>query len=136
MATRTIMIDHNGRTLYGHVATIESTFLGYEHHGIFTAGLHLKWDSSGVKFGDYCLDDVPGDDEKRHGTAFGMDHIIEIMRTVGVGTWEALKGKRVIVLFDTESGWGSMVQGIANIDDDDRVFIPKDHAEAWKARTA
>jgi hypothetical protein len=105
--TRTITVEHNGTTYYGHIATVESTTLGIEDHGIVTAHLHLKWDSAGIGVGGYCLD-TPVKDEngkflRREGTAYGMDHLMRLTQTVGVSTWERLKGASVIVLFKTES---------------------------------
>lgn len=136
MSERTITIEHNGATYYGHIATIKKTMLGYEDHGILSAYLHLEWPSGGVSVGGYALDepaDPGGSSFEREGTAYGLDHIIQLMETVGVDTWEKLPGKQVIVLFDNPSSLGSMSRGIAGTVND-KVFILKEHAEEWRAR--
>ena len=135
--TRTISIEHGDKTLYGHVATIESTTLGYESHGILSAYLTLSWGSNGISVGGYCLDqprDRDADDYTRIGTAFGMDHIIRILETVGVESWESLKGQQVIVLFKDKHSWGSAAVGIAHAIDEEKVLILKEHAAEWREK--
>jgi len=140
MSTRSIAIQHNGKTYSGYVAVIKNTSLGWESHGILTASLTLSWDGSGISSGGYCLDSPlkrDGYDKNRLdrvGTAYGLDHIMRIMHTVGVDKWEALPGKQVIVLFDSapgESTWGATSVGIAN-SIDDRVLIFAEHANEWR----
>jgi hypothetical protein len=141
MAERSIIIEHNGVKYTGHIATIKSTRLGYEDHGILTTSLDLSWEGAGVGFGGYCLDerrDRKSSDYTRVGTAYGLDHIIRVMETVGVDRWEKLQGSRVIALFDYESSGstlGGMVRGIAALQDD-KVFIPSEHADAWREKSA
>lgn len=137
MSERSIAVTHEGKTYYGHIATIESPTLWYEDHGILTAFLHLRWDGVGVCVGGYALDRSLGLEShyKREGTAYGLDHIMALMRVVGVSSWEKLKGQRVIVLFESEHSLGSSPVGLANVDSDS-VFILREHAEAWQAREA
>lgn len=81
-------------------AVIESTTLGYEGHGIFSAYLQLSYGGSGQSFGGYAMDEyvgVRGERGARIGTAYGMDFIIAVMKTVGVESWEDLKGKHIRV---------------------------------------
>ena len=138
-STRTIRVEHNGKIYSGHIAKIDSTTLGYEAHGILTAYLNLSWGSSGIAIGGYSLD-TPKEgrrDFARVGTAYGLDHLIRIMETVGVEKWEALKGQQVIVLFegDNDNTWGMKAAGIAGMLND-RVFILSEHAEAWRSEMA
>ena len=65
-------------------AKIESTFLGFEDHGIFTYFLHLEWEHAGQGFGGYIL-----------GGGYGDETIKAILETVGVDKWEDLPGKYV-----------------------------------------
>lgn len=134
---RTITITHDGVTYTGHVATIKGTSLGYEDHGILTAFLHCEWSGSGIGVGGYCLDrhkDGPGFGS-RQGTAYGLDHVMRLMETVGVNEWEQIKGRQVIVLFEgTGSTLGMTAAGIAHITDEKRVLILKDHAAEWQGR--
>ena len=62
-------------------AQIVGTFLGYEDHGIPTCQIKLTWGSCGQSFGGYDL---------RH---YGVDMIMQIMRVVGVESWDQLKGR-------------------------------------------
>lgn len=132
MADRKITIEHNGVDYSGHIATIEATHLGWEDHGILTAGLTLAWDGSGVVFGGYCLD-TPEDEGTftRTGTAYGLDYLMQVMQTVGVDGWEKLRGAKVIALFAGNGGWGSQVKGLAGLDND-KVFIAQEHADSWR----
>lgn len=134
MGNKTISIEHEDTTYGGQLATIKSTSLGMEDHGILSAMLHCEWEGGGVGVGGFRLDQATGKpDHRSEGTAYGLDHIIRIMETVGVSSWEALKGKQVIVLFKGQSAWGEQSVGIAGVLND-KVFIPKDHATAWRER--
>ena len=129
---RTLTVEHDGTTYYGHVATIDATTLGWEDHGVLSAMLHTSWSGGGVSVGGFCLDKSTGaPDYERRGTAYGLDHIMRVMETVGVRNWEDLKGRQVIVLFDAENSWGSTSKGIAGLTND-KVLILKDHAESWR----
>ena len=86
------------------VAKIESTNLGYEDHGIFTAYLHVSY-GGGLHqgIGGYALDspaDRDAGEKHRKGTAVGHDWIIGVMRACGVECWEQLPGRTVYVLVD------------------------------------
>ena len=131
--SRRITIEHAGKEYSGEVMEIESTSLGYEDHGILTAYLSCTGNGTGVVIGGFALDRAVRGDGKtsREGTAYGLDHIIQIMRTVGVSRWEELPGKRVVVLFEDANAWGGKARGIANLVDD-KVLILAEHAEQWK----
>lgn len=132
--SRTINIEHNGKQYGGQIGTIVSTTLGFESHGIMTASLGIDWFGGGVSVGGFCLDQPKnrdGGDYWREGTAYGLDHIIRILETVGVETWEKLKGQQIIVLFEGKSLWGSQPVGIASTTDESKIFILKDHAKEW-----
>jgi len=133
--SRTIIIQHNDHEYGGQIGTIKATHLGFEDHGIMTADLVVEWQGGGVSVGGYCLDsfDRSTTPASRRGTAYGLDHIIQIMRTVGVEKWEELKGKQVIVLFEGTSFLGAQSVGIASTTDESRVLIMKEHADKWKA---
>lgn len=61
-------------------AEIRNTFLGYEDHGIPTYLLQLTYGDGTQAFGMYDLRGV------------GCRHIIRILDTVGVKSWEELPG--------------------------------------------
>lgn len=123
MSNRKVTVEHFGVEYTGELATIKSTMLGYEDHGVFSAYLECEWAGAGVSVGGYFLDTVT--DVGRVGTAFGLDQIIQILRTVGVGKWEALKGHPLIVLFADGRAVG--IAGTTN----DKVLIFQEHADKW-----
>lgn len=135
--TKTLAVEHNGTTYAGQLASIESTSLGYEDHGILTAWIFCTFPSGGIGVGGYCLDqprDRDGRDYTRVGTAYGLDHLMRLMETVGVDRWEKLPGQQVIVLFDAEPGvsaLGKRSVGLAGVLND-HVLILAEHAEAWR----
>jgi hypothetical protein len=135
MNARSLSVEHNGVTYNGKLGEVTSTSLGYEDHGVLTAMLHLSLEgSSGIGVGGYVLD--KNVDGQREGTAYGLDHLIRILKTIGVDRWEHLKGQKLIVLFDGEPGgstWGSRAVGIASLLKDD-VLVFAEHADAWRAR--
>jgi hypothetical protein len=133
--SRNITVDHKGTTYAGEIMRIESTRFGYEDHGILTVMLDCRSEGGGVGVGGFCLDQPVPDDPKhrRQGTAYGLDHLIRIIETVGVSSWEKLVGQHVIVLSEGSGGWGSRSLGIASLTGD-RVLILQDHAEEWEAR--
>jgi hypothetical protein len=130
---RQIIIEHEGETYYGYLAQIDKTSLSYEDHGILTAWVTTSWPGGGVTVGGYCLDqpkDRDSRDYSRVGTAYGLDYLICIMKTVGVEEWESLPGQKVIVLFDSPSTAGLQAKGIAGVLNDE-IFIPRKHADQW-----
>lgn len=138
MNTTTITIEHNGKTYSGQIMTIKSTTIGMEDHGIVTAYLNCEYNGGGISVGGMCLDtpvkDADGKFLRREGTAFGLDHLMALVHTVGAPTWEACKGREVFVLFEGTGGhWGSMAVGIAGLLNGE-VLILKEHAEEWLAR--
>lgn len=80
-------------------ARINATMLGIEDHGIFTAYLTLDYGGSGQSFGGWslCTPQPNSKPVKRIGTAFGADFIMEVLRVVGVNSWEDLIGSYVRV---------------------------------------
>jgi len=122
-----IEIDDKSYTM--RLAKITNTMLGYEDHGIFTAQLTLDYGGSGQGAGGYSLDQPTADKGDREGTGYGLDHIIKMLRVVGVDTWEKMNGRDVYALI--EESWGT-VHGLANkFHPTQNYFIFKDHAEKW-----
>lgn len=135
----TVAVEHDGKTYAGQIATIDSTTLGWEDHGILTANLNCSWKGGGISVGGFCLDQSTGTpDYTRRGTAYGLDHVMRLMEAVGVNRWEKLPGKQVIVLFDAKPGaatWGRQSVGIAGLLNE-TVLILTDHAEGWRSAEA
>ncbi len=115
-------------------ATIKSTSLGYEDHGILVTWVNLSWDGGGVGFGGNALDEVvfnkQGEFLKREGHAFGMEFICQVLKTVGVDTWEKLPGTPVRVEFDADGGLGSTCIGLGHFLKD-KWFHPKELAKQY-----
>ena len=102
-------------------AVIDGTHLGNEDHGIMTAYVYLDYGGNYQGFGGYGLDTYEQKDKRRVGTAYGMEFVIRILKTVGVSKWEDLVGKHVRV--DQEHG---KVHGIGNIIKDVWFYPEKD----------
>lgn len=128
--SRTITIEHGGTTYYGTIATINRTTLGYEDHGTMTAFLSCGWAGSGISVGGYSLDRYDQSQDRRIATAYGLDHIITILRTVGVDTWESLAGREVIILFEHKNPLGRTAAGIAGLTNG-KVMIFAEHAATF-----
>lgn len=81
------------------IAKIESTFLGIEDHGIFTAYLYVDYSrGSGQGIGGYSLDDYDPERKERIGTGYGMEWIRRVLLACGVDSWEKLAGRTVFIL--------------------------------------
>ena len=93
------------------IAKIESTFLGVEDHGIFTAMLYVNYGSSGQGIGQYALDSYNESTKQRHGTAYGMEWIRRVLQATGAESWEKVAGRTILVIHEND-GWNSKVIGI------------------------
>lgn len=125
-------LTHDGVTYAATIVTIESTELGREDHGIWHAMLHVE----GTGIGGYALDGKPEPGERRPGTAFGMQWIIETVETVcgEYGRWENLVGKRCFMLHDPTEGQynraGFNCKGIASLDGKRVMIFDQVHGKA------
>lgn len=72
-------------------AVIDQVSLGTEDSGIFTCLLYIRGDGI-TGFGGYALDSYDQKLERRRGTAYGLEFIMQILRTLEVGNWEKLPG--------------------------------------------
>ena len=94
-------------------AKITSTSLGDTGRGN-SFWLHLDYGGSGQGFGGYAL-----------GGKFTHYVITGILETVGVDTWEELKGKSVRVKIKSDGGWGGSIIAIGHFLDE-KWFSPSD----------
>jgi hypothetical protein len=100
------------RTLTGIPARIESTFLGVEDHGIFTALLRFDFGGSVQGSPGYTLDDVPNEAGERQMTEQGGEFIRRLIAVNGpFATWENLKGSSVLV-YRASDNWGADIIGV------------------------
>ena len=94
------------------IAKVESAFLGFEDHGIFTASLYFDLGGSGQGTPQPCLcvpPDTRGGD--RHGSAVGLEFIMRLLNACGVNEWKRLVGRTVYVLRETGDNYG-FIKGI------------------------
>lgn len=72
------------------LARIESTTLGVEDHGIFTAVIHVSYGGRRQGIGCHNLSEVAG------------KYIPAMLNVCGADEWEKLRGKTIYVLFEPE----------------------------------
>lgn len=89
--------------------------LGREDHGCFTFNLTLKGAGWGIGAGGYCLDHWDEKQKKRICGKATLDPIDQILKVVGVDTWEELKGQYVRVVLEDLNG---PVKAIGNLLED------------------
>lgn len=90
--------------MYQTNAKIIRSFLGVEDHGIFTCMLTLEGDGWGIGYGGYSMDTWHAELNRRVGTAYGMEVIMQLLNALELECWEDLKGKCVRVEMDHEFG--------------------------------
>lgn len=83
--------------LHAEIAKIESTFLGYEDHGILTAYIQFTMGSSGQSAGGMMFSWRPPGEKEQFADA-GMAFVSGVLRSCGVIQWEKLVGRTVFVL--------------------------------------
>ena len=89
-------------------ATIASTFLGVEDHGMFVPVIRVEWNGGQQALPSYRADTPAGT-----GCAMGMDFIVQLVSIVGATCWERLPG--TLVRIRREHG---MIVAIGHILDD------------------
>ena len=127
---RIVVAMDGGKEYVGYIASIADTFLGVEDHGVLTGTLTIRRGGTLQTIGGYFFDQYNPETEEREVLTFGMDFIRTTLSTVGVSSWEALKGQTILLLGDADRN----VVGIANIWDPQKVFIFKDLATMWDDR--
>lgn len=96
-------------TIYNGIITY--TKLGIEDHGLLTFTLGIDFDEhahcgfGGCSFGASYLEDDSGKSVRKYRNyPYTFELLIRILETVGVGTWEELKGKYVRVKTNSRLG--------------------------------
>jgi hypothetical protein len=118
VTTRNFTIEHEGKTYTTEICEIFSTFLGFQDHGIMTFDLQLKRASFSRGIGGYAIEG--------HAGAW----IREVLKTVGVRSWEHVQGKTVFAIIDEhDRGVGFM-----NLSED-HVFILEDFAKTQRGES-
>jgi hypothetical protein len=90
-------LSHHETSDLAEIAKIESTFLGYEDHGILTAYIQFHMGSSGQSAGGMMFSWRPAGGPEKFADA-GMAFVSGVLRACGVIQWEKLVGRTVFVL--------------------------------------
>ena len=82
-------------------AKITGTMLGTEDHGVMSFWLYLDYGDSGAQgAGGYVLDSYDRTLDKRVASKWCGEAVAEVLRVVGVESWEKLKGQHIRVKAD------------------------------------
>jgi hypothetical protein len=135
MINREVKFEIDGQEYTGTPGVITRTELGiHDHYGIFTFSITIEGNSSGVSVGHFSLDtpvESGGKFMEREGTAYGATMIMQVLKTMGVSSWEKLKGQEAVALFEGKSVWGASACGIAHTYED-RALVFKKFTEEYK----
>jgi hypothetical protein len=116
-------------------ARITGTFLGIQHNDIFTFWVYLDfYNGGGQAFGGFAMDNpvnIHTENFHREGTSFGMECVMQILKVVGVESWEELKGKPCRVARDNK-GWLTKI-GPPCGDAGSEWFCPDELANKYRA---
>ena len=96
-------------------AKITSTKLGREDHGIMTFMICVEFGGCCCGIGGYALDGYDKTTQKRVFRAKSMEAISEVLKVVGVDSWEDLPGSYIRI---KDNGWGSTIDEIGNLMED------------------
>ncbi len=91
---------------------ISGTRLGFEDHNIFTSWIFIDLNGGGCGFGGYALDEYSKEDQKRLGTVYGCQKVMELLRVLEIENWEDLKGKPIRV---EHNGLGGKISKIGHL---------------------
>ena len=75
------------------IAKVRDVHLGWEDHGIFTCWLDLDYGDSGQGAGLYALDEWDESQDRRVGTAQGLECIMRLMQVFNVNEWSEIEGR-------------------------------------------
>jgi hypothetical protein len=99
-------------TLFIENAKITNTFLGREDHNIMTFYITVEFSGGGCSYGGYSLDEYDKSTRKRVCSQIAMQSIVEVIDTIGVNSWEELKGQYIRI---EHEGLGGGVVRIGNL---------------------
>ena len=112
----------------GKVASVD---LFIEDHGLLTLYVMLDFGGSTQGFGGFALDEWSKEDDRRVGTAAGLDLVLQLLALFGVNRLDEIKGRTVYALRDDKDGWNDPIAGLElPAFDGGRVFS----VDAWRKR--
>lgn len=100
-------------------AKIVDTFLGIEDHGLLTFYLFCEFDNSRCAFGGCSF----GAMREYVNYPFTSELLMRVINTVGVSSWEELKGQLIRVRTKGLTGCSDGIDAIGNILTDDWFCI-------------
>lgn len=86
------------------IAKITKTHLGFEDHGAFTVAITAN-------YGDGVFGGIP---HMVLGQEHGISFIKKFIRSAGVESWEELRGRTIMVIYEKDEWSGSPI-GIKNL---------------------
>lgn len=100
-------------------AKITSTSITMADHGALTFWLNIEGGGWGCGIGGYAIGSgyLDADDDVFKASGTGLEAMMRIMNTVGVATWEDLKGKYIRCVLDG-GGLSGTITKIGNITKD------------------
>lgn len=112
-----IAYELHGCDYSGKYGIIENPRIGFMRDGIFL-GASFGWKGTGGlgvgSVADFAFDVYDKDlGERLPSVAFGY-WVRDILKVMNVDSWDQLKGKPVITLWEDESGLGRTCKGISN----------------------
>lgn len=105
------MVTINGILYQADLATIGSTFLGYEDHGMGTA--YLNFEGPGWIQSNLAVILSRRDEYIQRGLAIGFEFVLRVLDCVGCSNWESLVGKKVYAL---KCNTSHNIEGILSLD--------------------
>jgi len=98
---------------------IKSSFLGFEQ-GMFTVHLYIETAHGTWGWGHYEIDNWDSKTQSRHGSEFGVDVLVRLLKVAGVNNWNDLVGKYVRILVKD-----NLIYSIGNIIQDEWICVPE-----------
>lgn len=112
------IITFDGKRYTAVPATVKSTHLGYEDHGIMTTWLHCEGPGWGQGVGGFQLDrrteDAKGKYQSQPTVLLGA-FVQETLKCLGKDAWEKIPGTRLHLLYEEGNRYGAAL-GFANAD--------------------
>jgi len=112
---------------------VSSVFFGFEDHHILTMSIMLDFGGTGQGFGGYVLDTYSEEKKMRVGTASGTDFVLKILNLFEVKHLDAIVGKPVFALYDTNEYTGKIVGLKTPAFDGARTFFVKEWQREMEA---
>lgn len=88
---------------------VEKADLFIEDHGCLTFFIYLDFGGSSQGFGGLTLDEWSKKDDRRIGTAAGLDLILRLLSLFSVDRLSEIKGRSVFAVREKSEGFGPII---------------------------